>query len=58
MKGGIAFATPDNEQVGNQAVAGQHFSLYDKPEKEWLDWSPDVVLLEEEQREQLEKLNN
>ncbi len=58
MKGGIAFATPDNEQVGNQAQAGQHFFLYDKPEKEWLDWSPDVVLLEEEQREQGEKLNN
>ncbi|OEU55328.1 MAG: hypothetical protein BA862_03450 [Desulfobulbaceae bacterium S3730MH12] len=57
MKGGIALATPDNEQVGKQAQAGQHFSLYDKPEKEWLDWSPDVVLLEEEQREQLEKLN-
>jgi len=58
MKGGIAFATPGNEQVGNPAVAGQHFTLFDKPEEEWLDWSPDVILLEEEQRDQIEKLDN
>ncbi|MBW2660366.1 MAG: MCE family protein, partial [Deltaproteobacteria bacterium] len=49
MKGGIALATPDNEQVGAAATPGQHFSLFDKPEKAWLDWSPDIVLLEEEQ---------
>jgi paraquat-inducible protein B len=48
MKGGIALATPGNEQTGKFATPGQHFSLYDKAEKEWLDWSPDVILLEEE----------
>jgi len=49
IKGGVAMATPDNEQIGNPAIPGQHFSLFDKPEKEWLDWSPDIILLEEEQ---------
>lgn len=50
MKGGIALATPDNEQIGAAAAPGQHFPLYDKPEKTWLDWSPDIVLLEEDKR--------
>jgi len=47
LKGGIALATPDNEGIGAQALPGQHFSLYDKPQKEWLDWTPDIILLEE-----------
>ena len=50
MKGGVALATPDNEQIGAAAKPGQHFSLHDKPEKSWLDWNPDIILLEEEQR--------
>jgi len=57
LKGGIALATPDNELVGAAATPGQHFSLYDKPEKTWLDWSPDIVLLEEEQEGKVEKIN-
>ncbi len=52
IKGGIALATPGNEQIGDAASPGQHFSLYDKPEKPWLDWNPDIVLLEKESREQ------
>ncbi|MBW1636101.1 MAG: MCE family protein [Deltaproteobacteria bacterium] len=48
MKGGIALATPDNEQTGAPAAAGQHFSLHDKVKKEWLDWSPDIIVLEED----------
>ena len=52
MKGGIALATPDNEQIGVAAEPGQHFTLYDKLEKAWLDWNPDIILLEKESREQ------
>jgi len=52
MKGGIALATPNNEEIGAAAEPGQHFSLYDKPDKLWLDWNPDIVLLEKESRGQ------
>ncbi|TKB11580.1 PqiB family protein [Desulforhopalus sp. IMCC35007] len=59
MKGGIALATPDDEKVGAAASAGAHFRLYDKPEKKWLDWNPDVVLLElEESNKILLQKNN
>jgi len=52
IKGGIALATPNNEQIGAPAKPGQHFTLYDKPEKLWLDWNPDIILLEKDPREQ------
>ena len=48
MKGGIALATPDGEKVG-AASAGDHFNLYDDVKKEWLDWNPDIILLELEE---------
>ncbi len=50
MKGGIALATPNNEEIGGTAEPGQHFPLYDKPKKSWLDWNPDIILLEEDSR--------
>ncbi|SDP37202.1 MlaD family protein [Desulforhopalus singaporensis] len=53
IKGGVAMATPDNEQTGPPAVPGDHFPLYDKMDKKWLDWNPDVVVLEREQSRQL-----
>ena len=49
LRGGIALATPGAEQMGAQAAAGQHFRLFDDPEKEWLDWNPDIVLVREEE---------
>ncbi|MGB3210664.1 MAG: MlaD family protein [Desulforhopalus sp.] len=49
MRGGIALATPDNEKTGSAAIPGQHFTLHDKPEKQWLDWNPDIIVLEHEQ---------
>jgi paraquat-inducible protein B len=52
LKGGIALATPNNEQIGAAAKPGQHFALFDKPEKLWLDWNPDIILLEKDPREQ------
>lgn len=48
VRGGIAMATPNNEVVGAPADSGQHFPLEEKVEKEWLDWSPDIVLLKQE----------
>ncbi len=47
MRGGIALATPDNGQTGSAKVAGHHFTLHDKPEQEWLDWNPNIVVLEQ-----------
>lgn len=53
MKGGIALATPDGEKRGTAASAGDHFLLYDNAKKEWLDWNPDIVLLELEESQDL-----
>ena len=53
MRGGVALATPDNEGVGAAVKNGHHFTLHDKAEKTWLDWSPDIIVLEREQAQQL-----
>ena len=58
MRGGIALATPDKEKTETVAAAGQHFTLFDAPQKEWLDWSPDIVLLEQEQTGQKLKVKS
>ena len=44
LTGGIAFATPDNEQMGPPSKSGAIFSLYDNPKDEWLKWKPDIDL--------------
>jgi paraquat-inducible protein B len=48
LRGGIALATPDHEKNGRAAAEGFHFVLHDKPEKGWTDWSPNVILLDQE----------
>ena len=40
--GGIAFATPDN--AGPLAPAGAVFTLHDKSEDKWLQWSPSIAI--------------
>ena len=40
MKGGIALATPDNEDMGGPVQDGHRFPLYDKEEEKWREWSP------------------
>jgi paraquat-inducible protein B len=40
--GGIAFATPN--QYEDPASNGTAFRLYDKPQDEWLNWFPSIVL--------------
>lgn len=43
MAGGIAFATPDDPKDG-PAKGGTVYSLYDKPKKEWMEWSPKIPI--------------
>ena len=44
IQGGIAFATPDGERMGNPARPQQTFPLFDKFEDEWLTWAPKIPL--------------
>ncbi|MEX6502460.1 PqiB family protein [Pseudomonas zhanjiangensis] len=44
IAGGVAFATPEQEQMGMQARPGQTFALFDDPQDEWLQWAPKVAL--------------
>ena len=44
IDGGIAFATPDGEQMGNPARPQQTFALFDKAEDEWLQWAPKIQI--------------
>ncbi|WP_350580626.1 MlaD family protein [Pseudomonas sp. HY2-MNA-CIBAN-0224] len=44
VQGGIAFATPDGEKMGNPARPQQTFPLFDKFEEEWLQWAPKIPL--------------
>ena len=44
VQGGIAFATPDDDKMGNQARPQQTFPLFDKFEEEWLQWAPKIPL--------------
>lgn len=48
IKGGIAFATPDNKKASRRAKPGQLYILHETQEEEWLDWEPDVRILEKE----------
>ncbi|MOA65739.1 hypothetical protein D3C78_1922330 [compost metagenome] len=44
LEGGIAFATPDNPQMGGPARPGQTYALNDEVSEEWLKWAPKIVL--------------
>lgn len=44
IEGGIAFATPDNDQMGAPAIPGQTFALHDELNEEWLKWAPKITL--------------
>ncbi len=44
MAGGIAFATPEGEDMGPTVAGGTHFTLYKKAEDDWLEWSPKIPL--------------
>ncbi|WP_224787068.1 PqiB family protein [Pseudomonas aeruginosa] len=50
MEGGIAFATPNNAQMGEPAKPGQTFALFDSANDEWLEWTPKIPLKETARR--------
>ncbi len=50
IKGGIALATPNTEETGPVAQDGYHFILHDDAEKDWIDWNPDIILLDQDKR--------
>lgn len=44
IEGGIAFATPNNPEMGGPALPGQTFALFDEPQEAWMQWAPKIVL--------------
>jgi paraquat-inducible protein B len=44
LEGGIAFATPDNAQMGARAGSGTSFDLADQADDMWLKWQPNIPL--------------
>ncbi|AGI26033.1 PqiB family protein [Pseudomonas sp. MT3] len=44
LSGGVAFATPNNAEMGAPAKPGQTFALFDESSEEWLDWAPKIPL--------------
>lgn len=44
LAGGISFATPPNDQMGDRVSNGAVFKLYDEAEKDWLKWSPSISI--------------
>ena len=50
MAGGIALATPGKGEMGGRVETGYRFTLHENPEEGWLDWSPEIFVVEEEKR--------
>jgi paraquat-inducible protein B len=44
LKGGIAFSTPNNKEMGKVANNNSIFEIFDEPEEEWLQWNPKISL--------------
>jgi len=42
VAGGISFATPEDPTLAPMAKPGQKFIVADKPQPEWLKWSPSI----------------
>lgn len=51
ISGGIAFATPDNDQMGKLLPENSYFILHDEPQAAWLNWNPIIQLAKETQQE-------
>ena len=47
VSGGIAFATPDNANMGPAVKPGHRFELNQAPRREWLRWTPSLSLTKE-----------
>ncbi|MET1080750.1 MAG: MlaD family protein [Pseudomonas sp.] len=44
LEGGIAFATPNNPEMGGPAQPGQTFTLFDEVSDDWMKWAPKIAL--------------
>jgi paraquat-inducible protein B len=44
LAGGIAFASPNNPEMGEPAQPGRTFALHDEAKPEWLSWAPKIAL--------------
>jgi len=44
LGGGIAFATPDNDDMGALADQGDVFALQHEMDEDWLEWKPVIQL--------------
>ena len=44
LEGGVAFATPDNAQMGPRSTSGATFDLADQSEDAWLKWQPNIPI--------------
>jgi len=44
LAGGIAFATPEGEDMGTRVYPGHHFVLHEKADDDWLEWNPTISL--------------
>lgn len=44
LQGGIAFATPDGEQIGTPVKPGQTFVLNEEANDDWLKWAPKIPI--------------
>lgn len=54
LSGGVVLATP--ERPGDDADENAVFALHEKPEPEWLEWSPRIVLREIDDEERLPRV--
>ncbi len=50
LSGGIAFATPDNDNMGKMLASGSYYILHDEPQPQWLEWNPVIPLSKETQQ--------
>lgn len=44
LYGGISFATPSQDMMGDQATQGSEFTLHSESKTEWFDWRPSIPL--------------
>ncbi len=48
ISGGVALATPGIEEMGKPVEENHQFKLHIRAKSEWLDWNPEITLLEAE----------
>ena len=52
LAGGIAFATPENDEMGDRVKDGHSFKLHGTVNEKWLAWRPEIILEQAEIIEQ------